>query len=127
MIVNRRCSPYIDESSIDYNGGRRLIKIRFSNYRGDFNTAVNWDVYDVTNPRQVLGEFTRNGNEFVTLGSKFMPGEGRLFVIKPVLRSGGTLIADEVIDGDNFTCEDTVWNNGYNLSLIHISEPTRPY
>jgi hypothetical protein len=36
MIVNRRCSPYIDESSVDNRGGKRNIRVKFDLNSNDF-------------------------------------------------------------------------------------------
>jgi hypothetical protein len=54
-----------------------------------------------------------------------------LYRLEPVLPSGGTLVADELIEsGDPFTCDDTVWTNGYNLTIedgvtIHFSDSAK--
>jgi hypothetical protein len=59
------------------------------------------------------------------------PGEGKLFKLVPVPQSGGELVADEyILSGEEFTCEDTVWTNGYNLTIedgvtIHFSDSAK--
>lgn len=35
----------------------------------------------------------------------------------PVVKSGGILAGDENISGQTFTCEDTVFNNGHNITI----------
>lgn len=45
-----------------------------------------------------------------------MPGEGKLYMLTPVITSGGTLAGDEIING-NITIGDTVWNNEYNIII----------
>jgi len=60
----------------------------------------------------------------------FKPGEGKLFKIEPAFPKGGTLVADEVISGGNFTCEAPVYNNGYNITIganttIHFNDSSK--
>jgi hypothetical protein len=76
-------------------------------------------LYELENNTFVT-RFNRNASPYVDLGW-FMPGEGKLFKLEPVMRSGGILLADEAISGESFTCEDTVWNNGYNITINNSS------
>lgn len=55
-----------------------------------------------------------NGNQ-VLFPIEFLPGEGKLFRLAPVMKIGGTLIADETLNSANFVCDSTVYNDGHNI------------
>jgi hypothetical protein len=46
MMVNRRCSPFINDSSQDNNGGRRLIKVRFNPANNSLPGFNNYKIID---------------------------------------------------------------------------------
>ncbi len=111
MIINRRCSPFINYNSPDNIGGRRLVTLRINpNNLPGFN---NWKIFNLETGDTSL-TFNKNDSQFVFIGD-FMPGEGKLFKIAPVMQEGGTLVANEVINGVSFTCKDTVISNGKNI------------
>ena len=81
MIVNRRCSPYINESTPALNGGRRIIKIRFDADYSAFAGLTNWNIIDLETEQSVL-TFDKTSSNLLDLGY-FMPGEGKLYKIMP--------------------------------------------
>jgi hypothetical protein len=69
MVVNRRCSPYINDQSEDNNGGRRIIKAVFSITIMILTFYNSWDVYDVANPlAPPVGRYTVTSGQPVQLG-----------------------------------------------------------
>ncbi len=79
MIVNRRCSPFINNLSYNSVGGRRMISINFdSNKLQDFNKWKLIDVYD----NSIVAEFSKSSIKEITLGA-FNPGEGKLYKLLP--------------------------------------------
>jgi hypothetical protein len=116
MIVNRRCSPHLDKTTIDRNGGLRDVRVKFDTDPGELTGFNEWVIKDVANPGWEKS-FNKTQSLYVDLG-EYMPGEGRLYYLVPKVKSGGTLIGNEyVTSGEEFTCEDTVWTNGYNLTI----------
>lgn len=97
MMVNRRCIPAIG----GYAGDNRVLKIKFK--ASQLPEAVNWKITDVLTRDSYI--FSRNYNGYVALGSTsnsmgwFDPGEGKLFKLEPVLKSGGILVANEDVSG----------------------------
>ncbi len=112
MIVNRRCSPYIDESSPDNRGGRRDIRVRFDT--SGFTGYNNWEIFCIDSNKTVA-TFDKRALALLDLGW-FMPGQGELYKISPVVPSGGILIADETLSG-NVTCNGMIYNNGHNITI----------
>ena len=128
MIVNRRCSPFINDQNDDNNGGRRLIIAQFNQYNSQLNGANNWKIINVKD-NSVVQEFDKTQYHAVNFGW-FQPGEGRLYKMVPVLNSGGTLAGDEIISGESFTCEAPVYNNGHNITIganttIHFNDSSK--
>ncbi|MBK8381067.1 MAG: hypothetical protein IPL16_04105 [Ignavibacteria bacterium] len=114
MIVNRRCSPFIDTTSDDNNGGRRFVKIKLHSGSSSFAGFNNWNIYNVEND-SLIKTFDKNTLADINLGW-FLPGEGKLYKLAPVMQEGGTLVADEEVSGD-FDCKGEVNNNGKNITL----------
>lgn len=81
MVVNRRCSP---PNSIDTVAGRRRVqaKVRTGPY---FISFPEWEVIDCES-NNVVATFKPQGNLVVLNLGWFMPGEGKLFKIKPSYR-----------------------------------------
>jgi hypothetical protein len=113
MIVNRRCSPFINYSSADNLGGRRLVTMRMN--PDHLPGFTNWKFYNLENGDTSItfSKYDSTGNIFV---GDFLPGEGKLFRLAPVMQEGGTLVADEDVIG-NFDCNGEVNNNGKNITL----------
>ena len=44
MIVNRRCSPFVDTISDDRNGGRRFVQIKLDSNSASFGGFSNWNI-----------------------------------------------------------------------------------
>ncbi len=122
MIVNRRCSPV----KAGYPDGKRTIKVLFDSDHNEIGGYNEWVIKDMADDRW-RREFNKTQSLYVDLG-EFNPGEGRLYHLVPKMQSGGVLQGDEYIEsGEPFTCEDTVWTNGHNLTIedgvtIHFSD-----
>jgi hypothetical protein len=131
MMVNRRCVPKAGNDSGDF----RVLKIKFD--ANDFLVYNSWYISEVGGTSLTGGvTFDKSSNIYVDLGSSnggmgwFKPGEGKLFKIVPVPVKGGTLVADEVISGESFTCEAPVYNNGFNITIganttIHFNDSSK--
>jgi len=124
MAVNRRCVP----AGGGYAGDDRVLRIKF-NLPG----SNNWKLSEVGNFADPI-VFSKNvysgfGDTPGSIGW-FAPGEGKLFKLEEVPKSGGTLVADEIISGESFTCEAPVYNNGHNITIganttIHFNDSSR--
>jgi hypothetical protein len=114
MIVNRRCSPYIDESTIDNRGGKRNIRVKFDLNSNDFAGYENWEIFCIDSNKTVA-TFGKSAGTLIDLGW-YMPGQGELYKISPVILGGGTLVADEVISG-NVNCNGMIYNGGHNITI----------
>ncbi|MBM4158563.1 MAG: T9SS type A sorting domain-containing protein, partial [Ignavibacteria bacterium] len=112
LLINRRCSPYIPARN--ENGGRRYVKIFFDSSSSSFSDFNNWKITDLYNDSTV-GVFDKRNYSSVNLGW-FMPGEGKLYKISPVMIDGGTLVAEEYVN-TTFDCLDIVNTNGKRLEL----------
>ncbi|MBZ0203576.1 MAG: T9SS type A sorting domain-containing protein [Ignavibacteria bacterium] len=113
MIVNRRCAPL----QANHNDGERFVRVAFDRDSPEFSGFNIWEISDVTPHGSSIGAFDKNGyDSFVDLGW-FKPGEGRLYKISPVMKSGGMLVADEVTSNQSFTCKDTIFNDGHNITI----------
>ncbi|MBS1494937.1 MAG: T9SS type A sorting domain-containing protein [Bacteroidetes bacterium] len=118
MIVNKRCAP-ADANNV---GGKRFITIRFDTGGNnvfcmyDFHTFNLIDIKD----NHVVTTFVRSGNtgDYVDIDLEpFEPGEGRIYKISPVMRTGGNLLADENPSNPNllFECRGIVNTNGHSI------------
>ena len=117
MLVNRRCVP---EDASHFTPDNRFVKIKF-------NTASlpgswkSWQISEVGGNTSPIN-FNKNSG-YINLGTTagsmgwFKPGEGKMFKITPTGVTGGDLVCDEVITGETFTCEDTIFSNGYNITI----------
>jgi len=114
VILNRRCSPFIDESSEDNRGGKRKIKIKFDADSPEFAGSNNWVITDLETGNDVI-TFDKSISTLIDLGD-FYPAQGKLYKMSPVRVKGGTLVADETISG-NVTCNGKIYNNGYNITI----------
>ncbi|MBX7041896.1 MAG: hypothetical protein K1X85_03245, partial [Ignavibacteria bacterium] len=72
-------------------------------------------VFDKRN--QGTGGFLDMGSTQGTLGY-FLPGEGKLYKLAPVMQEGGTLVADEDCGGFEFECRGEVFNNGHDVTIV---------
>jgi hypothetical protein len=112
MIVNRRCSPL---QPATHNDGERFIRVHFDSDHAELNGSNNWVVTDLVSGWNTVFDKT-NSAHVLNLGW-FNPGEGRLYKMTPLPKSGGVLAGDEFITGESFTCEDTIFSNGYNITI----------
>ncbi len=115
MIVNRRCSPFLNDSTNnDNNGGRRFVRIKLDSASSSFAGFNNWFVIDVSND-SLIKTFDKNTKADINLGW-YLPGEGKLYKIVPVMQEGGALVTDEDCSGE-FDCKGEVNNNGYDINI----------
>ena len=122
MLVNRRCSPYIDETTEDRRGGRRFMRVQFKSNSSEFAGFNNWKVINTIND-SVIATFNKTVYSNIDL-DWFMPGEGRLYKISPVMVEGGTLVSDESLSNSSFNCNGMIYNGGHKLTFArncHIS------
>ncbi|MBS1552985.1 MAG: T9SS type A sorting domain-containing protein [Bacteroidetes bacterium] len=108
IMVNRRCVP-----DLNNQGDFRELKIKF-----DSTNLVgfrNWKIIELDS-NKVIRTFDKDSNVYVNMG-EFNPGEGKLYKLSPVMQEGGTLVADESVNGIQFVCKDEVNNNGKNIRL----------
>jgi hypothetical protein len=116
MIVNRRCAPFIDDQSDYNNGGRRKVKVLFHTNPPQLEGANNWTITEIGNDDWAL-IIDKTANQYIDFGW-FQPGEGRLYKMEPTVRIGGVFAGNEDIkSGQNFTCDGSVWTNGYNFDI----------
>jgi hypothetical protein len=80
MLVNRRCSPYINESSPDNYGGKRHVEIKFNADKLPFFT--NWKIYDLENNTYLM-TISKTDNQYKDFGY-LLPGDGKLYKMVPV-------------------------------------------
>jgi len=85
MIINRRCSPFINSTPGDNNGGRRFVRVLFDANHSAFNGYNNWNIIDLENEDSVVVTFDKTKTENLDL-DWFLPGEGRLYKIAPVIK-----------------------------------------
>lgn len=112
MIVNRRCSPYLPEQYEP--GGRREIITHFdANFNSSFS---NWKIIDVEDENTVIKTINTSTLSAANLGW-FAPGQGRLYKMVPVTLNGGELAGNETIPAGSYTIIDTIFTNGYNLTI----------
>ncbi|MFA5404496.1 MAG: hypothetical protein WC358_06140, partial [Ignavibacteria bacterium] len=110
MLVNKRCSPCEGNGSDTAIGGRRIITIDLSGLT-PFN---NWKIYNLED-NSLYKTFDKNNHE-INLGN-FLPGEGKLYKIRPVMCTGGTLVCNEYLN-TTFDCDSIVYNNGFNITVF---------
>ncbi len=115
MIVNRRCSPYIDSTTEDKRGGRRNIRVKFDANSSEFANFNNWKIIDIDSNKTVT-VFDKSGGAILDLGW-YNPGQGKLYKVAPVMQEGGTLVCDEAVSPSTFICNGTVFNNGYDIKI----------
>lgn len=115
MIVNRRCSPYKNESSEDNRGGKRFVRVRFDVNSSEFANFNNWKIIELDSNRTVA-VFDKRATALLDLGW-YLPGEGKLYKVAPVMQEGGTFVCNEAVSPSTFTCNGMVFNNGYDLTI----------
>ncbi len=113
MIQNRRCSPYYPHNS--ENGGRRSVRIKIDQNSNEFSGFNNWKIIDLETENTVA-TFDKNIVNSIDFGW-YLPGEGKLYKIAPVMQEGGTLVTNEVVDGLSIVCKGEVLNGGYDITL----------
>ncbi|MBK8981072.1 MAG: hypothetical protein IPM38_01845 [Ignavibacteria bacterium] len=113
MIVNRRCSPFINYSNTDNLGGRRFISMKINS--SELTGFNNWKIIDLESNNHIA-TIDKNDTNYIYLGD-FMPGEGKLYKLAPIMQEGGTLVANEEVGG-NFDCKGEVNNDGYEIRIL---------
>lgn len=81
MIVNKRCSPFISDSTEDQLGGKRWIEILFKTDYAEMEGSKTWRITDLANPSWSI-VFDKTQNQYLDLG-QYMPGEGKLYSLSP--------------------------------------------
>ncbi len=113
MIVNRRCSP-LDTGNIGGDNGSRYVTIKLDSASSQFLSFNNWSIYDLERD-SLIKTFDKNSISSINLGW-YLPGEGKLYKIAPVMQEGGTLVANEDCSGE-FDCKGEVNNGEFNIIL----------
>lgn len=88
MIVNRRCSPF-EPGKPDVESGRRAIQIMLDSNSNSFSGFNIWSIYNLENDSLII-TFDKKIISTINLGW-YLPGEGKLYKIAPVMQDGGTL------------------------------------
>lgn len=114
MIVNRRCSPIVAADPGGTNG-KRFVKIKLDSSHSDFNGFNNWKIIDLENDTTVV-TFNKQASTQLDLGL-FLPGQGKIYKLAPVMQEGGTLVTDEVVSGVDFVCKAPVNNGCKNIKI----------
>jgi hypothetical protein len=81
MLVNKRCSPYVNDTSEASYGGKRQVEMLFKNTHTDLSSSRFWLIRNVDNPEESI-RFDKDVSTYVNLG-KFNPGEGKLYSLTP--------------------------------------------
>jgi hypothetical protein len=81
MIENKRCSPFISDTTEDQLGGKRWINILFKTRHSEMESSKTWKITDLADPNWSI-TFDKTQNQYVDLGP-FMPGEGKLYSMSP--------------------------------------------
>jgi hypothetical protein len=87
MLVNRRCSPYIDETSEENRGGKRKIKALFDKDHPQMKDYNLWNITDIANSNWAV-TFDKSAQRYIDFGW-FEPGEGKLYKMTPVGNTNG--------------------------------------
>ena len=77
----------------------------------------NWKIIDLKTGDSVL-TFNKNDIAKNLYLGEYDPGEGRLYRVAPVMHEGGTLAANEQVEGITFVCNGPVYNNGKDISIL---------
>ena len=108
FALNKRTYPEISS-----DGDLRHLKVKFNT--SSLQGYNNWVLKDAVKD-SVLSVFNKETNDYIS-ASIFQPGEGKLLKIAPVMQEGGTFVCDEMVSTSIFTCNGTVFNNGYDLTI----------
>ena len=111
MMVNRRCVP---DTPSNGHGDLRQLKIKFDSTQ--LSGFRNWKIIEMDS-NKVIRTFDKDSNIYIDM-KIFQPGEGKLFKISPVMQEGGTLVANEQVEGITFICNGPVYNNGKDISIL---------
>jgi hypothetical protein len=110
MITNRRCSPGDDACS-----GIRRITVKFNANDANFAGFNNWKIVNLYDNSTVT-TFDKNIDNVINLDI-YLPGEGKLYTIVPVMQDGGTFVCNESVTNMTFNCNGMVNTGGYNLTI----------
>jgi tetratricopeptide (TPR) repeat protein len=123
MVVNKRCSPHTQNDC----GGLRWVKVKLGDFglpdATGFLRFRNLNIIDVETGNIVVtfDKEQNNGQPVVDLGW-FEPGEGKLYKLAPTLLTGGTLVADEDLNGigselyvNNYDVSGVCYSNGHDV------------
>ncbi|MBS1493717.1 MAG: hypothetical protein JST55_09405, partial [Bacteroidetes bacterium] len=108
LAVNMACMP--DTLG---QGDIKELKLKFNS--SDLTTFNNWKLLDPIS-HQEFGTFNKSTNAYISAGM-FLPGEGKLLKLVPVMQDGGTFVTNEFLSNISFNCNGTVNANSHNLVL----------
>ena len=110
LLLNKRCVP---DTPVGFGDFRRA-KIYFNTTAlSGFN---NWVLINpITNEKIIFNK--NNISNGVNVPGEFQPGEGKIYKLAPVMQEGGTLVVDEIVNGVNISCKDTVLSNGKDITI----------
>ncbi len=109
MMVNKRCVPEI----IEGDGDIRQLKVKFNS--SQLSGFRNWTIAELPSD-SVIKVFDSDSDIYVDMGI-FLPGEGKLYKLAPVMQEGGTLVADEDCGGFEFESRGEVNNDGHDVTI----------
>lgn len=82
MVVNRRCSPFLDNTSEERQGGLRFMRIRFDKDSQEFSGYNKWEIINLDTDK-TIAVFDKGESKLLDLGW-YNPGQGVLYKIRPV-------------------------------------------
>lgn len=81
MVVNRRCSPYVNDDNDNNKGGKRKIRAYLHSDYPAFTEYEKWKIINLFN-NSFVSTFYKSNPGYIDLGY-YMPGEGNLYKIVP--------------------------------------------
>jgi hypothetical protein len=82
MVVNRRCSPFLDNSTEERQGGKRFIRISLDKDSPEFTCHDKWEIINLDTDKSIA-VFDKGESKLLDLGW-YNPGQGVLYKIRPV-------------------------------------------
>jgi len=114
MVINRRCTPFYSKDD-DFGGGR-YISVQFKSNTPDFEGFNNWKVINMDD-NSLVATFDKQNPDKINL-DWFLPGEGKLYKIAPVMQEGGEFVCDESFGNLTVNCKGNVNTNGHSLQIF---------
>ena len=86
MVVNKRCSPHIDGTSVGKIGGWRNVEVLFKKNHISMAGFTKWKIENIADTNSSNFILDKLQGTYVNLGD-FNPGEGKIFKLSPVSNS----------------------------------------